>query len=142
MSKKSMRAKRTSGSLDTNVLLRLVLNDVPAHTKAVDALLSKGGVYYVEEVALIEMVFVLEKLYRMPRTMVVDNVLAVINHEQLMCTKRVFELALPLYLEQPSLSFMDCILLAYARLAKRTPLYTFDKALVRNAEGDAVGVVA
>lgn len=137
-----MATKRVSGSLDTNVLLRFVLNDVPAHTRAVETLLKKGGMYHVEDIALVEMVFVLEKLYRMPRDVVVDNVLAIINHEQIACTKRVFEVSLPVYMAQPSLSFVDCLLLAYARVTKRTPLYTFDKALITHAGGDAVGVMS
>ncbi|MBP9749796.1 MAG: PIN domain-containing protein [Candidatus Pacebacteria bacterium] len=136
-----MAAKKSSGSLDTNVLLRLTLNDVPAQTRAVEALLKRGGIYHIEDVALVEMVFVLEKLYRMPRDMVVDNVLAVINHEQFVTSERLFELALPMYVAQPSLSFMDCMLLAYARFGQRTPLHTFDKALVKHAKGDAKSVL-
>ena len=119
------------------MLLRFLLNDVPAQTRALDALLTEGGAYRIEDAALIEMVFVLEKLYHMPRDAVVDNLLVLIEHEQFVCNKRVFERALPVYVAQPSLSFMDCMLLAYARVHKQTPLYTFDKALVKHADGDA-----
>ncbi len=137
-----MPAKKLSGSLDTNALLRFVLNDVPAHTRALEVLLQKGRSFHVEDIAIVEMVFVLEKLYRMPRAVVVDNVLAVINHEQLVCAKRVFEMALPLYVAERSLSFMDCMLLTYARINKRTPLYTFDKALVKHSSGGAKAVLS
>jgi len=109
-------------------------------TRTLDALLTKGGAYYIEDAALIEMVFVLEKLYHMPRAAVVDNLLVIIDHEQLVCSKRVFERALPAYVAQLSLSFMDCMLLAYARVHKQTPLYTFDKALIKHADGDACDV--
>jgi predicted nucleic-acid-binding protein len=137
-----MSANKLSGSLDTNILLRLVLNDVPAHTRAVEALLQQGKGFRVEDVTIVEMVFVLEKLYRMPRIVVLDNVLAVINHEKVVCAKRVFEMALPLYVAEHRLSFVDCMLLAYARIDKRTPLHTFDKALVKHSSGDAKKVVS
>jgi predicted nucleic-acid-binding protein len=140
MCKKDMGSRRTQGSLDTNVLLRFVLDDVPEQTKAIDTLFKKGGVYCVEDVVLVEMVFVLEKVYALPRDAVVDSLLVIINHRQIVCAQRIFEQVLPLYRTKPSLSFLDCLVLVYARFAQKTPLYTFDKALVKHSEGNAKAV--
>jgi predicted nucleic-acid-binding protein len=124
-----MATSKPRGSFDTNVLLRYVLNDVPAQTRAVEELLAHGGSYVVEDAALIEMVFVLEKLYGMPREAVIENILSVMQHPQLVCDARVFEEALAAYAAHGTLSFMDCVLAAYASVRHTAPLYTFDKAL-------------
>ena len=41
-----------TGSLDTNILLRLILEDVPEQSIAVEKLLTKGKVFEVADAAL------------------------------------------------------------------------------------------
>lgn len=122
-------AKTKAGSLDTNTLLRLVLGDIPDQTTRVEDLLNKAPVLSVADIAIIEMVFVLEKVYSLPRPDVVASVYSIIRHPKINCNRKLFELALPQYLEYPKLSIVDCALVHYATLNGATPLYTFDKAL-------------
>lgn len=129
--------KNNTTSVDTNVLLRLLLNDVPEQTKAVQKLFTIKTKYEVADVALIELVFVLERVLKMERGVVVHNLTAVIKHPQFICNKNLFEQIIPLYLAESALSINDCALLGYARLNKATPLYTFDKALIKKSNGDA-----
>ncbi|HMO77831.1 MAG TPA: PIN domain-containing protein [Candidatus Paceibacterota bacterium] len=124
-------AKKINGSLDTNTLLRLVLGDVPKQTAAVDSLLMNGGVFQVSDITIVEMVFVLEKIYHQPRTLVIDNINAIMAHSNIDCNRKVFNLTLPLYLANPKLSIVDCLLTKYAELNKATPLYTFDADLAK-----------
>jgi predicted nucleic-acid-binding protein len=129
--------KRNSASFDTNLLLRLVLNYVPEQATSVKRILSGGGKYAVADVALTEMVFVLERLYKMERQMITQFLLVILRHPQFVCNRSLFEKVLPLYLSEPALSIVDCTLLEYARLNKTTPLYSFDKKLVKMSNGDA-----
>ncbi len=129
--------RKTSASFDTNLLLRLVLNDIPEQTKSVKKLLAKKSRFEVADLALTEMAFVLERVYKMERRMVVEFLSVIIRHPQFICNKNLFERVLPLYISEPTLSINDCALLWYARLNNATPLYSFDKKLVNKSEGDA-----
>ncbi len=49
-------------SLDTNCLLRWILNDIPEQTELVADLFNSGESVTVADAAIIETVFVLEKI--------------------------------------------------------------------------------
>ncbi len=119
------------------MLLRLVLGDVPAQTQIVESLLEKGGMFEVADAALIEMIFVLEKILKTDRALIQENVFAITRHKQFLTKKKLFERSMPFYVTHPALSIVDCTLLAQARLDKVVPLYTFDKDLAKHGEGDA-----
>ena len=120
-----------TGSLDTNVLLRLALEDLPEQTAAIEKLLSTGTTFEVADAALFEMVYVLERVYRLPRLDVVENMLSIIRNKQFNCNRKLFELILPFYLAHSKLSIVDCALTQYAELNNASPLYTFDQALAK-----------
>lgn len=132
-----MGKNKSAGSLDTNILLRLLLDDVALHTKAAEALLGKGKRFEVADAAIIEMIFVLEKVYQFTREDILENVYVITRSEQFICNRTLFESALPLYLAQAKLSIMDCVLLTYARLNNALPFWTFDKDLIKYSENDA-----
>ena len=134
---KNMGSKK-NGSLDTNTLLRLLLGDIPEQTKAVEKLLTTGRKFEVADAALIEMVFVLEKIYKMDRNLIQENILGIVRNSVFACNKALFENALPIYVSESSLSIIDCSLLTYARLNKALPLYSFDKKLVNKSNNDCV----
>jgi predicted nucleic-acid-binding protein len=120
-----------TGSLDTNALLRLALEDLPEQTAAIEKLLSTGTTFEIADAALFEMVYVLERVYRLPRLEVVENMLSIVRNKQFNCNRKLFELALPAYLEHPKLSIVDCALTQYAELNNASPLYTFDTVLAK-----------
>jgi predicted nucleic-acid-binding protein len=129
--------RNSGGSLDTNILLRLLLDDVPEQTVVVDRMLKRGSRFDIADIALIELIFVLEKVYHFERSHVCENVLSITHNEQFNCNRSLFEYALSLYSAHPKLSIIDCVLLVYARLNQKTPLYTFDKELIRQGSDDA-----
>jgi predicted nucleic-acid-binding protein len=124
-------ANTKHGSLDTNLLLRLVLGDIPAQAEAVENLLKPGKTFDVSDITIFEMVFVLEKVYKLPRTIVSQNIYTIINHACINCNRKLFASSLPLYIDNPKLSIVDCALYQYAELNKATPLYTFDAELIK-----------
>lgn len=132
-----MAGKTVAGSLDTNILLRLLLGDVADQTSAVDKLLESGGKFEIADAALIELVFVLEKIYKFERSLIGENILGIVRNQQFICNRELFERAVPLYLENNRLSIMDSALLIYARLNRATPLFSFDKDSIKLSAGDA-----
>lgn len=131
---KSMATNNASGLLDTNVLLRFVLGDVLEQVVAVDTLLAKKGVFEVADVAVIEMVYVLEKVLLFSREEVCEKVYGVIRNQQFLCNRKLFESVLPMYILEQKLSFNDCALATYAYINKSIPLYTFDKELAKRVD--------
>jgi predicted nucleic-acid-binding protein len=122
------------GSLDANVLLRLLLNDVPDQHSAVVKLLEQtSGQFLVADTALIELVFVLGRHYQFSRKQIVEAVMGLLELTAIKCNEELFTMALPIFVKFPALSFEDCCLSAYANLQTAEPLWTFDQKLARQA---------
>lgn len=118
-------------SLDTNALLRWALQDIPEQAGKVDTLLHQNVSLEVADVAVIEMVFVLEKVYQLPRSLIAEHVELLMSTSQINCNRTLFSEVLPLYRQHVSLSVIDCSLACYAKLNQAEPLYTFDQALAK-----------
>ena len=123
--------KNNIGSLDTNILLRLVLGDVPEQTTLVDKLLAESDNLHVADIVIFEMVFVLDRVYKFNRERIIESVASVIRNEKINCNKKLFELSLSLYSRHTKISFVDSTLPFYALLNNATPLFTFDKELAK-----------
>lgn len=121
-----------TGSLDTNILLRLILDDVPEQSVVVENLLKNGKVFDIADASLFEMVYVLEKLYKINREQVAKTVLTLVRNNKFNCNRKLFELTMPMYIKEPKLSIIDCALTNYAKLNSATPLFTFDVALSKS----------
>ena len=129
MWKKSMEKNNSYGSLDTNTLVRVIIRDIPEQAEAVEKLIATGQTFDISDIALIETIYVLERVYKSPRDQIMKSILGFVRNEQFNCNRILFELALPMFNVHPKLSFADCAILIYARLNKSTPLYSFDKEL-------------
>ena len=118
----------SAGSLDANIVLRLLLNDVPEqHDAAVRLLSSSTNPFSVADTAIVETIFVLERNYKVNRSAICDSVSDFLSLSSIQANTSLFKLALPLFKAHPSLSFEDCCLSSYAELQNAIPLWTFDK---------------
>jgi len=125
---------RCAGSLDANVVLRLLLNDIPAQHRAVLELFNgAAGQLAVSDAALIEVVFVLCRAYGFTRDQAAEAIEGLIKLGGLNLNRALFEQALPLFVKHPGLSFEDCYLASYAQLSDAEPLWTFDRKLANQA---------
>ena len=123
-----------SGSLDANVLLRLLLNDLPdQHQAVVKLFLDSSKQFVVADTAVIETVFVLERNYKFTRNAIVETIEGLMSLTEINCNRPLFIKALPLYLKRSGLSFEDCCLATYAELNNAKPLWTFDQKLAKQA---------
>ena len=122
-------------SLDTNCLLRWLLGDIPEQTALVADLISSGKDIAVADAALIETVFVLEKLKKISRETIEKAVTAIIEIDSILCNRELFIEILPLYSGHPKLSFVDCYLEVLARKTGTAPLLTFDQKLANQLSG-------
>lgn len=127
-----------NGSLDTNVVLRWLVEDVPDQQAAARELVS-GGEYRVSDAAVIEAIFALGRYYRFTRREQVTVMSGFLSRPTIDCNLALLIEAFDLYVDHPKLSFEDCYLVTAADHADATPLYTFDQKLASQTSAQLVG---
>ncbi len=123
-----------AGSLDTNVLLRLLLNDIAEQHTATKRLLGQApNQFAVADTAIVELVFALNRYYGFSRSQTAEAVEGLMSLKEINCNRALFERAIPFYVTHTGLSFEDCCLSVYTQLNDAEPLWTFDKKLANQA---------
>lgn len=122
--------KTVGGSLDTNVILRLLLRDSEAQYLLAKKLIDTGSTFHVADIS-----FVLDRYYNLSRLdikLILENLLYIDN---LNFNRVLLIQSLDYFTEHPKLSLEDCMLAVYAKLNNAEPLYTFDKKLASQVDG-------
>ncbi len=126
---------KNAGSLDTNVLLRLIMGDVPDQKTAVLELVNRAqGQLEVADLAVVEVEYALNNYYGLDRVQVASLIQKLLWHPKISANRPLFVMAFKLYLAFPKLSFPDCCLVIYAELTDTLPLWTFDRKLAGQTE--------
>jgi len=127
-------------AVDTNVLVRILVDDPgqPAQTAAARELASRSKQVFVPLVVQVEMVWVLESGYRLPK----DDVARVLEHLEsneafVLENEALCREALALY-RSTTADFSDCVILVACR-ARELTIHTFDKRLGRLSGATLVG---
>lgn len=126
-----------NGSLDANVVLRLITKDIPSQYTAAQTLISDGKMYTVADTTLIETIYALHEYYKIPRALVKEAIQTLYSNKNLSVDDVVFDEALTTFSARPALSIEDCYLAAKAKLGGAMPLWTFDKKLAKQSGGVA-----
>lgn len=122
-------------SLDTNIVLRYLLNDIPEQTEKVRTIIASSGCYITDVVAA-EIVFVLEKVIEIDRQDIVRLLKSFLSLPNMIYNDYFLDQTLELYEEQLSLSIVDCYAATEAK-AYKNYLLSFDEALIKHG-GDHV----
>lgn len=131
-----------TGSLDTNVVLRLLLNDISEQHEAIKKLMEQAiNQFVVADTVIIELVFALSRYYGFNRLQIADAVDGLMKLKEIDCNRVLFERALPLFIDYNSLSFEDCYLATYAQISGANPLWTFDKKLANQVSNTKLAVI-
>ncbi len=131
--------------IDTNLLVRYLINDDQKKAEAVDSLLDKaikGEVkIVVPSVVIAELVWVLESYYQMKADTILELVEAIVNTSGLDVTdKSTVISALRLY-KNRNIDFIDAWIIEFAKERGIKTIYTFDKKHFRNIEGIEVAIL-
>ncbi len=111
--------------LDTNMVLRYLLNDNKEMADEAERIVKDGAVLLTTEV-IAEVVYVLKGVYSIERGQIASCLLEFLSEVNIP-EEQVVRLGLETYAEQ-NLDFVDCILYAYNRV-KGYEVKTFDKKL-------------
>lgn len=127
-------AFKTRESLDTNIILRLIMRDIPSQCKKIqDLFMRQGYVYDVADLAITEAVYVMQSNYGLSREKIVDGIQRLLLFPGINYNVALFDQVLPMYLRCSQLSFNDCCLAGYAALNQAEPLWTFDQTLAKQS---------
>ena len=125
--------------LDTSALLRLLVKDDEKKMNAVIALLQnagkQGSYFSVLPVTMLEIVWVLEKVYKLDRRAVREFVEAIINTPQLKVEKEeVFRKALQIYAEK-NVKFADAVMGYWGLSNGLSTVFTYDEKHFKRIDG-------
>ena len=115
-------------SLDTNVVLRFLLDDVPEQTQKATKAIENNKVY-VTDVVVVEVIYVLEKAMLLGRQDVVKLVTDFLGFASVVHEPYFLLETIAFYEHNPSLSIVDCYAAAEAK-TYHNQLATFDKQLI------------
>lgn len=118
--------------IDTNVILRFVLNDNAEMSKRAAEVIVSGA--YTKPEVIAEVVYVLKSVYSTPKDKIksiVRGLSGIIRIENSDCVIYAIDL-----FSNTSLDFVDCLLVAYHSLNGEA-VFTFDKKLNKHLSTDA-----
>ncbi len=125
------------GILDTNLFIRYLHDGTPEEKEKFRNLIKKakkkGTTFYIPFIVVVEMVYVLERVYGLPKARVREMVESILTLPVEVENLDVVFTALALY-EEENLKFGDALVLAYARVRGIKPVYTFDRDFRRFEE--------
>lgn len=117
-------------SLDTNIILRFLLRDVPEQSPRAIAVIT-GSSCYATDTAITETVFVLEKVYQASRDSIAVSLKTFLSFPNLESNFNLMSDMLDLYEKYEALSIIDCYLAVEAE-GGGNKLVTFDKKLLKH----------
>ena len=122
--------------IDTNVLLRLLIGDVPEQRDRALGWLdpAPGGSVLVIDAVLVKLLFQLESRsgYGLPRSTHLPRVRTLLQSECFLLEAASWT-ALDLMGTHPKLDFADCLLIARSRSTADAVVLSFDRELIRVA---------
>lgn len=119
-----MLLRKNMQLIDTNVILRFILNDNTEMAKRAKEVIASGA--YTKPEVIAEVVYVLKNVYSTPKNKIqaiIHGLSDIIRIENSNCV--IFAIDL---FTSTSLDFVDCLLAAYHSLNGET-VFTFDKKL-------------
>ena len=122
-------------ALDTNVLVRYIVQDDPAQLASAKRLISRcvaeGATLFVPVTVVLELEWVLRSSFEFAKDDVLMTLSSLFSAAELTFeSERALEVSLQLF-RKGSADFADCIHVALATQAGKQPLWTFDKSAAK-----------
>jgi predicted nucleic acid-binding protein len=119
-----------SGIVDTNIIVRYCLGSPPELAEAVAEILTFDEELWLPSVVIAEVAYVLGSVYQVPRELIVDNLMGIIqrkNVKPLELDKATALQALRLCRGSGRVSFADAMVWAAAQASGVGVVYSFDE---------------
>ena len=119
-----------SGLLDTSMVVRYLTGDPPDLAERAAQVIDQEGGLQISDVAIVEVAYVLTSVYKIPREVVVDHLILLIQKENIhpfALEKDVLLQALLLCRPSGRVSFADALIWAAARSTEAKTVYSLDR---------------
>lgn len=115
--------------VDANLIIRFLLNDIPAQAKSVENLLQTTKEQLIlTDVTVTEIIWVLTSFYEIPKKQVIEKMRQILSIQIIQANRKLLETALFFY-EEHNIAFIDAYLIAYSVEGNLEGIYSFDKGL-------------
>jgi predicted nucleic-acid-binding protein len=114
---------------NTNVYLRYLLRDNTKHYETARDLLESTEVYLPVEV-LCEIIYVLERVYKINRVEICDNLALLLQDMNIVLPIREVVMESLILYKDTKLAYVDCLLASYSKV-NGDEIYTFDEKLAK-----------
>ena len=118
-------------AVDTNVLLRLIVDDDEEQTRDANAFVRASGRVFVSQVVLVEAAWVLARAYGLSRAQLARAIELVLAADAFTVERSDLVVESLKLFGSSNADFSDCVIAATARAANELPLATFDAAASR-----------
>lgn len=137
--KSSGQRQPSKAFIDTNVLLRYLLDDIPDQADAVETLLQKAArgelTLHANPLVLAEIVWTCESYYQLPKGDIREKVLMILNTPGLDIADRdLITQAIFSYVDE-SIDFVDAFNACWMKQEGIETIYTFDQKHYRRIQG-------
>jgi len=125
--------------VDTNILIRLIVKDDDLKRKACEKLLERAKqkevILYILPIAILEVVWVLEKYYKLEKKVIREVVEAILNTPEFKCEmEEVFKKAIETY-EEKNIKFADAVMGYWGLEKGLSTVFTYDEKDYKRIEG-------
>jgi predicted nucleic acid-binding protein len=115
--------------IDTNIILRYLIGDIPAHAGRSGALMERleRGAEHAEilESVVAEAIWTLESFYKVSRPEIAERLAAIVNFRGVLAARKAVLINALARFGSTSADFVDCLLAAQAQ-RKNLSVYSFD----------------
>lgn len=117
--------------IDTSVILRVLVQDdnvkIKASVRLIKESKKRGIVLYILPVVILEIVWVLEKVYKYDKKTIREHIEAILNTPELKCEKEnIFRMAIKTYAEK-NIKFADAVMGYWGMEQDIFVVYTYDE---------------
>lgn len=112
--------------IDTNLIIRFLVNDNPQKVAQVEKLLkNKNHKNIILDTVVAEIIWVLDSYYLLGKEEIIEKIRALIHVDTIECNSFLLSRALTLW-EENNISYIDAYLASIAELGN-IPLYSYDR---------------
>jgi predicted nucleic-acid-binding protein len=117
-------------TVDTNLLVRLLVRDDAKQVAAAESFVAKGA--WVSHLVLAETMWVLDAVFGLDPKQIATAIEMLLGHADLTIQdSEVVAAALSHFRDRPKVGFSDCLILAVAKKAGHLPVGTFDREMAK-----------
>jgi len=114
--------------IDTNILIRLFVEDDKMKVDEIKALLNSDDKFLIPDIIIAEIIWVLSSFYKQDKTSVIEKISSLVCFKSIISNKDLILNAINKW-QYNNISFIDAYLLATTEELNIKTFYTYDKKL-------------